>query len=319
MNKYLYKKIIIASLAALVLTAVSCDDDEDPDVIWGYSADSPAQPTDDRRDDDRPDDEQKPPLVNVNSLYAARLEVPALKDGNIFIQHSTLEGKDSVMTYCVEYDPTKYHSRWVAFRFDDATRPKMVSRKNGQTRPQYPRDPLLPDSYALPDDISFDGYDHGHLCASADRLYSRQGNDNTFYLSNMSPQIGSFNQNYWTGYEEYVQRKGRDLAFADTLYVVKGGTIDDNNIEKYVCNGRLPVPRYYFMALLKVKNNTYSALAFLVEHKAYSVKPTDDELATKIVTIDYLEAFTGIDFFHNLPDVIENQVEANVSAVAWGL
>lgn len=249
-----------------------------------------------------------------------RLEVPRMTDGDLFISHWSTEQGKSVMTYCLAYVRQKFHSRWVAFRFDSATRPKTVSRKPYEQKPQYPADPELPAAFALPDDISFNGYDHGHLCASADRLYSRTANDNTFYLTNMSPQTGNFNSKYWTGFESFVQEKGRSTAFCDTLYVVKGGTIADGQTLRYVAGSRMPVPKYYFIALLKVKNKAYNAIAFWVEHKDYgSTSPTTERLASHAVSVDRLEELTGIDFFHNLPNAVEKAVEERCDLASWGL
>lgn len=250
-----------------------------------------------------------------------RLEVPRMADGDLFISHWSTEKGKNVMTYCLAYDRKKFHSRWVAFRFDNSTRPKTVSRKPYEQRPQYPADPQLPAQYALPDDISFNGYQHGHLCASADRLYSRTANDNTFYLTNMSPQTGNFNSKYWTGFEAFVQGKGRSATFCDTLYVVKGGTIaDGQTLRRYVAGGRMPVPKYYFIALLKVKGEAYNAIAFWVEHKDYgNTSPTTERLAAHAVSVDRLEALTGLDFFHNLPDAVEKAVEQRCDLASWGL
>ncbi len=263
-----------------------------------------------------------------NSLHfradvAQRLETPALLSGNVLISHWSKEGKDSVMTYCLEYDYAKYHSRWVAFRFDNATRPKKVSRKEYSIKPQYPIDPYLSTQTGLESDARFNGdggwYQHGHLCASADRLYSRTANDNTFYMTNMSPQIGNFNAPYWSTLENHVQDRGRDASFADTLYVCKGGTISDGKILGYVANNRMAIPKYYFMALLKVKNGTYSSIGFLMEHKNYGEsKPSKATIATHALSIDDLEEFTDIDFFHNLPDKIENICETRCDKSSWG-
>ena len=45
----------------------------------------------------------------------------------------------------------------------------------------------------------------------------------------------------------------------------------------------------------------------------------DEPLTNYTVTIDELEELTGIDFFCNLPDNIENSVEDHFSVKAWGL
>lgn len=293
------RRLLLAIMAGFALAA--CDKDDDHIVLGG---------------------EGTAPALPAGAAASARylLEVPAMKGGNLFIAHWSVEGGDSVMTYCLEYDRSKYHSRWVAFRFDDQTRARNVARKDYGIRPQYPADPQIPAEYALEDDATFSGYNHGHLCASADRLYSRTANDNTFYLTNMSPQLSSFNGKYWLAFESLVQKLGRDKTFADTLYVAKGGTIAEGQVLRYVAGGRVPVPRYYFMALLKVKNGVYSAIAFWMEHKDYgNLTPDNAEMASRAVSVDQLEELTGIDFFHNLPDNVENAVEQLCLPSVWGM
>lgn len=301
-------RLTLSSLSTLLLglsfALTACDNEQEPNFQLGGGGTS-TQP--------------------ISKGDAGRIEMPKLtgESNELFITHKTAPTKaygDSVLNYAYAYDKRYFHSKWVAFRFDDDTRPRTVARKDYKIRPQYPIDPKLPLMYALASDLSFNGYDHGHLCASADRLYSREGNDQTFYMSNMSPQIGNFNQNYWTAFENKVQTLGRDKSFADTLYIVKGGTlndIDENTL--YVATRKMPVPKHYYMALLKVKNGVYTALGFYIEHKDYGVNGTDAHLRQHAVTIRDLEKNTGIDFFHNLPDLVENAVETNLTLSAWRL
>ena len=263
-----------------------------------------------------------------SSSFASRLEMPRLEQGDVFIVHQATDMKDKPVNYAVAYDPKQHHSRWVAFRFDNQMKGRSVSRKDYSIRPQYPQDPLCKDTPT--GDASFHGYDHGHLCASADRLCSRTANDQTFYMSNMSPQLGSFNQDYWTKYEGFVQNLGRNCgtvsgantSFADTLYVVKGGAIRHVTTTTKVDNFDMPVPSHYFMALLSVKNGRYAAIAFWMEHRQYDtsiIKNDNAEIAAHAVSIDRLEELTGIDFFCNLPGAVEKAVEATCVPSTWGL
>ena len=280
---------------------VACGDDDDND-FWGAGGSGNTQP-----------------VLPATGAEKHRLEVPAMELGNDFIAH--YDG--DVMTYCLEYDRSKWHSRWVAFRFDGRTRAKNVSRKDGDIRPKYPADPKLPTEVAIPSDASFNGYDHGHLCASADRLYSRTANDQTFYMTNMSPMNGNFNQGYWVALEGLVQSLGRNTSFSDTLYVVKGGTIQDGMFSKRVASSRIVVPKYYYMALLRYRGGTYSAIAFWMEHKDYGNNfDNPANIATMrrhAVSVDELEDKTGINFFHNLPDAVEVQVERQCAPSEWGM
>lgn len=259
--------------------------------------------------------------------FMGLMEMPQLQSGDIFIVHQSTDMTGTPVNYSVAYSPADHHSRWVAFRFDAAMKEKKVARKDYSIRPQYPQDPLCPATVA--NDASFSGHDHGHLCASADRLCSRVSNDQTFYMSNMSPQLGSFNQNYWTKYESFVQDLGyrclpanNSDRWADTLYVVKGGTIHPQQVKSYITVDKslMPVPKYYFIALLKVKNNAYSSIAFWVEHREYDVKnitSVETEIMAHAITVDDLEKRTGIDFFCNLPGIVEHSVESVFLPSAW--
>lgn len=81
----------------------------------------------------------------------------------------------------------------------------------------------------------------------------------------MSPQTYNFNgAGTWYDLEGKVRTWGRSSTFRDTLYVVKGGTIDkESQIKEYISNDKTkPVPKYYFMALLCKKGETYKAIGF---------------------------------------------------------
>lgn len=255
----------------------------------------------------------------------ARMETPqVLTDGStvLLAHYTTATDNREVLTYSVEYSKSKLHSRWIAFRFDGDTRGRNVSRSDEP----FADDPSLSSDLKIGASGFGGQYNRGHLCASADRLYSKEANEQTFYMTNMSPQLGSFNQAYWITLEGLVQKLGRDASFADTLYVVKGGTISDNQIMGYVNrpNGtRVVVPKYYYMALLKVKNGTYSSIAFWMEHKEYGYDYKHQAplsvIAQDAISVNRLEELTGINFFPNLPDSQEERVEDQYLPANWGM
>lgn len=267
--------------------------------------------------------------ASIGNSYAMRYEVPKIRKGKgiYFVYHEANVSNTSTqktMNYCLEYDSAAFHSRWVAFSFDATTRAKNVSRSN-----TWAEDPKLPASCRLTTDY-FQGYDRGHICASYDRLFSTEANQKTFYMSNMSPQIGSFNANYWVALEQLIQGWGRLGNYAN-LYVCKGGTIDNDKkqVKSYVnhalANGKyvnVVVPKYYFAAVLaESTNKTYQAIGFWMEHKNYGY--SGDNYATSYMmkehalSIDELEKLTGIDFFCNLPNTLEDNVEASYNESAW--
>lgn len=249
-------------------------------------------------------------LETCNSAEC-RLELPKIDSGNVLVNHyADCDGN------------------WVAFRWDAYTAQTVASRTDA-----WDWDPEIPADKGVVSEADHkkDGYDKGHLVASADRLFCEDANKQTFYYSNMSPQIGNFNQGFWESLEGLVQKWGRSTkqGVFDTVYVVKGGSINNLLInftgEILDQNGVAPetdeygrtikglvVPAYYYMAVLTYKSGEYKSIGFYVPHREDLPKnPSNAELKKYAVSIDELEEKIGLDLFHNLPDDIEDRVEAN--------
>lgn len=249
-----------------------------------------------------------------NNFATGIVELPALRNGanDVFITHATTFNGKNVTSFSMEYDKSKKHARWVAFRFDILTMQNKVDRID-----PFGPDPSLSEEYQrVRSDFGAKGYERGHICASEDRVYSREANDQTFYYTNMSPQVHGFNSGLWLDLEGVVRKWGRSCTASDTMYVVKGGTIDkEEQIIKYINNDRSkPVPKYYYMAVLFKKAESFKAIAFWLEH---TDKPKSTKLVDYALSIDELEEKTGIDFFPALNDKLENVIEATYSTKAW--
>lgn len=282
--------------------------------------------------EERPNDN-----VNANTGYdnvsVTGYEIPHLNDQNVYADHYVTMDGVQILNYALEWDNTKRHANWVAFTFDTTTSADNVKRTDA-----WSVDPKLPAEMQVQEsDHKNDGFDKGHLCASEDRVYLKEANEQTFYYSNMSPQLNDFNGGFWGKLEARVQTWGRSTADGvyDKVYVTKGGTLNKllKNFKGTTVNGGTPTtdangftihglacPEYYFMAVLSQKDDVFHAIAFLVPHKeGMSRNPSSDELKEYVVSVDKLEEETGIDFFCNLPDVLENEVEAayNLNDWAW--
>lgn len=259
-----------------------------------------------------------------NDLYVHRLEIPKLKggDNNKFITYTTTFKGERVVTFSIEQNISIRHPWWSAFTFDAST----AQDKNVGRTDYFTQDPNINSNWQS-NNYDFgpggnDGIDRGHLCASEDRQYSAEANAQTFYFTNMSPQYSNFNQKIWASLENKVQSWGRSYTSqTDTLFVTKGGTITKGMTITTESNVNI-MPKYYYMALLskkydkKNKQFQYKAIAFWLEHKkeAYS---TPYDFKKFAISIDELEEKTGIDFFCNLPDLLENAVEAKFDTSAW--
>ena len=189
----------------------------------------------------------------------------------------------------------------------------------------YPQDPELPTQYRLDRDyISGSGFQHGHICPNVDRTFSHDANAQTNYMTNMQPQYAQFNgydskdnshTGLWLKMENKVTGLAKNLASTDTLFICKGGTIQDGQVLRTV-NGMI-VPKYFFMAVLKKSSTGYHAFGFWTEHLS-SYVPSNVDMKQYAMSIDELEQLTGIDFFCNLPDDVENAVEKSFSPSYWG-
>ena len=259
-----------------------------------------------------------------------RLEFPKLKGGNSIIRvyrdgNSKLYDPDNV-NYAVEWDCDKKSQRWSCYIITKNNRAKNTERYYNKDN-QYPYDQDLAASNRWEKDYIYrSGFDHGHICPSNDRMYSFKANKQTFYLTNMQPQYAVFNGSHkdhpysgiWIKMENYLN--SYKLEKTDTMYVCKGGTIDKEEHILTRIQGKLIVPKYFFVAVLVKKMNNgqayYKSIGMWFPHT--NVYHGDDKLSDYTMSIKDLEEKTGIDFFCNLPDNIERDVESKKILSDWG-
>lgn len=268
--------------------------------------------------------------------YANRLEYPHLSD-NVWPTKEGAESKSQIVvkqtedfgiTFSLEWDNSKVANRWTCYTMHAGNILEVIDRTD-----DFKPDEDVAISAQL-DDYKNNGRDfsRGHLCPSQDRQCSKEQNKQTFYLTNMQPQWQKHNGGLWGNLEtlvhNYATKPNFTKTVCDTLYIVKAATITDKveingqlteGIYEEKCNGKLIVPKYFYMAVLHYNKatNTYQGVAFWTLHQ--DDNDTNTNLNNYAITIDELEKRTGIDFFCNLPDDIENRVEKSVSVKAWGL
>lgn len=257
-------------------------------------------------------------------------EFPKIKGGQSeIIVHST---KTYGMTYALEWDHTKQATRWVCWEMDGSNCQERYSRNqlwpNGDP---WAYDPLVPQNeqqatYSELSNSFYPGYNSqihqkseylyqkGHICASQDRIYDKEANEQTFYMTNIMPMVGNFNGKLWSKLESQVRSWGKN---SDTLYICKGGTIDNSSYILDYTKGNHIVPKYFFMALFRKSAKGLSAIGFWMEH--LNEDRSSDKLSKYAKSIDKLEQLTGIDFFCNLPDDTENKYEATMTLSDWNL
>ena len=243
------------------------------------------------------------------------LELPALTtpQGSStydFFYHDMTVNSKTVRNYSFSWDYDNLVAPWVAYPLNKG----LVGF--GSRTDAWALDPLLPESKQPVLYKGFaGGYDRGHQIPSADRL-TYNANVQTFYGTNMTPQIGQgFNQSIWANLETIVRSWANQ---SDTLYVVTGCVTEGSTKYATDNNGKkVTVPTAYYKALLRLSSggtigkNGYVACAIWLDHKNYS---SDMISSSYSMSIDALEEKLGIDLFVNLPAVIGESAAAAVEA-----
>ncbi len=282
------------------------------------------------------------PRVVKNAIGG--LEFPKIKttEGNYIVVH--MDG--NTVNFSTEWDDNKKSQRWSCYTFNTTNTAQNVDRwqPSSSAERKYPFDTDLKEQWGITDFTddptpTAQGFDHGHICPSADRKQNLNQQKQTFFMTNMQPQYASFNQHGTWYTMETELRKLAPKIDADTLFIVKGGTIDQVGNDKNILGwkkkgassdvqleGYIPIPKYFFVAVLKKEYNknskkySYSAFGYWFPHENKAM-PSNDKLSNYVVNIKTLQERTGIDFFCNLPDNIEKQVEEmDVNSIKniWG-
>lgn len=206
--------------------------------------------------------------------------------------------------YILSYSEENEQAEWVAYELKKS---ELNYNNNDFKRPFFIEDPKVSSASADWKNYRRSGYDKGHLCPAGDRKYSKKAFDETFYTSNISPQLHDFNEGIWNRLEQKVRYWASKY---DGIYVVTGGILEENL--STIGYEDVTVPNYFYKVLLDEENGNYKMIAFLVPHR-----DSDRPLYEFVVSVDEIEKRTGIDFFPKLNDADEVRLEKNSDYKNW--
>ena len=159
------------------------------------------------------------------------------------------------------------------------------------------------------------GFDRGHLAPNyaIAAVHGRGAQRDTFYMSNMSPQRPDLNRRLWQRLEEAVM--DHFAPRLGELQVITGPVFPERFLDNVFNRvGLVEVPEAFYKILV-VPGERPMALAFLMPQGVRGDEPLDDFL----VSIDAIEARTGLDFFPRLPEGAAEALEGGVSTRGWAL
>lgn len=258
-------------------------------------------------------------LVSVSLYYYWQLEQVAIEDDlNSFTNETIEEMKNEEILlfgpnfslplpiaehqiierpfYTLSYNNKHEQANWVAckmFPFPDSL---SVKRKDA-----FRPDPLVKGGSASLEDYKKSGYDRGHLAPAKAMSFSKESMKESFYMSNMSPQVPMFNRGIWRFLEAQVYTWSKE---SDSLYVVTGPVL--NNPIGTIGENQVSIPRSYYKTIVRFNHGNVTGIGFLLENK--KSKESYFDFAT---SIDSIEQVTGIDFYRLFPAELQNRIETN--------
>lgn len=204
--------------------------------------------------------------------------------------------------YSFSYNEKYEQAEWVAYELK-----KNYVRSSNFDRPYFIEDPKVKTRSADWRNYKKSGYDKGHLCPAGDMEFEINAYNDTFFTSNISPQIHDFNGGVWNRLEQKVRYWATKY---DGVYVITAGVLQPNL--KTIGQEKVLVPNYFYKILLDNSNGNYKMIAFLVPNEK-----SDKPLYSFVVSVDSIEKMTGINFFPKLENKTENRLEKSSDYKAW--
>lgn len=221
------------------------------------------------------------------------LEIPHMQSavGGQIIKHTG---------YSLSYNADYKTPQWVAWELT-----RKETQGEAKRTDKFVPDPDVRGAKAYAADYKNSGYDRGHMAPAADMKWSRKAMEESFYLSNICPQNKNLNRGDWNDLEEQSRQWAKRFG---AIYIACGPVYDSKK-PKRIGNNKVGIPDAFYKVILINDKKNPQAIGFIFPNRAGHQPLTD-----YIVSVDSIEKRTGIDFFPNLPDDIENEIESRQTA-----
>ena len=208
---------------------------------------------------------------------------------------------DCRLGYAIGYDYTRKSAEWVAYRLE-----KQIGEGVERTNDFRP-DPKIPPQYqTTSDDYDEPIYQQGHLANSESIDGSDASMSETFFMSNMVPQLPTHNTGIWKGLEnrerKWANKRGVVYVFTGPVYRGQIATIGKNQV---------PVPSHLWKVVYDPTNE--EAIAYLIDHKNLYTRDLDNYVAS----IDDIEAITGLDLLSQITLAKQAVIESVKQPKQW--
>lgn len=268
---------------------------------------------------------------NVNEWFPSG-DIPGVYLVELFSFHglprNTVPGREIKVLvnhgYAVGYSEELKVPLYAVYRFGNLQEPAEELQERSFERPPSFQVDLRTDARVTADDYTSSGYDRGHMAPNYGlrSQYGHLAQIETFLMSNIAPQKPGLNRYTWRYAEEKIakklaqddrdpEKKGDDIK---DLWVISGPIFEGQT--KYIGDKKkIGVPTGFYKIIVRqphFKTSSAQAIAIYYPHK-----PGPEEKKEQLVTIDFIEQKTGLDFHPNLIDKTENKLEKKTRGWNW--
>ncbi|KAN0095370.1 hypothetical protein V8E51_016081 [Hyaloscypha variabilis] len=205
------------------------------------------------------------------------------------------------------FDRRLRNPSWVA---EHITAASLASPDGDRKHSVFLEDPAVPEKFrGKLKDYFRSGYDRGHQVPAADAKWSQAAMNDTFFLTNMCPQVGEgFNRDYWAHFEDFCRRLTQKYPsvriVTGPLYLPKRDQADGKWRVSYEVIGNPPniaVPTHFYKVIFAEDGTTTGPVAvgaFVLPNAAI---PNDKPITDFEVPVEAVERASGLEFATKLP------------------
>lgn len=225
-------------------------------------------------------------LSKVSSIYSNHI---------VFVKHTFYE---------IGFN-TKYHLP--AWTFYSLTKEHLALASLNR-KGSFVKDPALKAVQAKSSDYSSSGLDKGHMVPCEDMSFTETSMQETFYYSNCAPQTTELNRGEWKMLEELSRNWAKEFG---EVIVISGPVF--KNPMKTIGETKIPVPNEFYKIIVRHDQQHYKAICFVLPNVSTPISG----IQNYVCSVDSVEKLTGLNFFSDLPDTIEEQFESSFNQKDW--
>jgi endonuclease G len=230
-------------------------------------------------------------FLNLNAI-TQKYELPAPMPREQQVNHTL---------FSLSYHEGYELASWAAYQLT----PEQAGA-SGTCREKYAEDPMVTTGSSEPKDYKNAGFIMAQLVPVEDLFTSQKAMEESYLMSNVVPQKPAFNKYVWKAIEKLIREWAKE---GNTLYIVAGPVLADAPFGTFGPN-KVSIPVRYYKAVLDVHGER--AIGFIFRGNVATGTPR-----SFAVSVDELEKITGMDFFPQLQDDLEQAVESKFDVRQW--